>query len=56
MVDVQLEREFEYPIPLTAIKTHPALKTMRLVQRGNRLSVMPVTAKEWNTILKMEVA
>ncbi len=56
MVDVRLEREFKHPIPLTAIKSHPALKTMRLVQRGNRLSVLPVTAKEWSTILKMEVA
>jgi len=56
MVDVRLEREFKHAIPLTAIKAHPALKTMRLVQRGNRLSVLPLTAKEWNTILKMEVA
>jgi len=24
---------------------------MPLVQRGSRLSVMPVTAREWNTIL-----
>jgi predicted RNA-binding protein with PUA-like domain len=55
MVDVRLEREFKHVLPLTAIKAHPALKTMRLVQRGSRLSVMPVTAKEWNTILKMEV-
>ncbi len=55
MVDVRLEREFKHPIPLTAIKAHPALKTMKLVQRGTRLSVLPVTAKEWNTILKMEV-
>ena len=55
MVDVKLEREFKHPIPLVAIKAHPALKAMRLVQRGSRLSVMPVLAKEWNTILKMEV-
>lgn len=55
MVDVRLKREFKHPITLTAIKAHPALRTMRLVQRGSRLSVMPVTAKEWNTILKMEV-
>jgi predicted RNA-binding protein with PUA-like domain len=40
-------------VTLTAIKMQPALKQMRLVQRGSRLSVMPVTAKEWNTILKL---
>jgi len=27
---------------------------MRLVQRGNRLSVMPVTEAEWHHILEME--
>jgi len=54
MVDVKLEREFKHLLPLTAIKANPALKDMRLVQRGNRLSILPVTAKEWNTILKME--
>jgi len=55
MVDVKLEREFRHPITLTAIKSQPALKNMKLVQRGNRLSVLPLTAKEWNTILKMEL-
>lgn len=54
MVDVKLERELKRPIPLEVIKAQPALKHMRLVQRGNRLSVMPVTAQEWKVILKLE--
>jgi predicted RNA-binding protein with PUA-like domain len=54
MVDVQLVREFESVIPLTAIKANPALRDMKLVQRGNRLSILPVTEKEWHAILKME--
>lgn len=54
MVDVKLERELKHPIPLEAIKAQAALKHMRLVQRGNRLSVMPVTAQEWKVILKLE--
>jgi predicted RNA-binding protein with PUA-like domain len=54
MVDVRLEKEFNHVLPLTAIKANPALKTMRLVQRGNRLSILPVTAKEWQSILTME--
>ena len=53
MVDVRFKRELKKPVTLTAIKMQPALKPMRLVQRGSRLSVMPVTAKEWNTILKL---
>ena len=54
MVDVKLAREFKHPILLSTIKANPALKEMRLVQRGSRLSVMPVAEKEWKTILKME--
>jgi len=27
---------------------------MPLVRRGNRLSIMPVTEKQWNTILNLE--
>jgi predicted RNA-binding protein with PUA-like domain len=54
MVDVKLAREFKQPLPLSRIKATPALKNMRLVQRGNRLSIMPVTAKEWQTILQLE--
>jgi predicted RNA-binding protein with PUA-like domain len=54
MVDVKLEREFKHLLPLTAIKANPALKDMRLVQRGNRLSILPVTEKEWKAILKMK--
>ncbi|BAV34848.1 EVE domain-containing protein [Sulfuricaulis limicola] len=53
MVDVRFKRELEKPVTLTAIKMQSSLKQMRLVQRGSRLSVMPVTAKEWNTILKL---
>ena len=53
MVDVRFKRELKKPVTLTAIKMQPALKQMPLVQRGSRLSVMPVTAKEWNTILKL---
>jgi predicted RNA-binding protein with PUA-like domain len=29
------------------------LKNMKLIQRGQRLSVMPVTKDEWDEILKL---
>jgi predicted RNA-binding protein with PUA-like domain len=29
------------------------LATMRLLQRGNRLSITPVTAAEWRAVLKL---
>ena len=53
MVDVKLVRKLKRIVPLSAIKAHSALKGMKLAQRGNRLSVMPLTAKEWNAVLKM---
>jgi predicted RNA-binding protein with PUA-like domain len=53
MVDVRLKRAFRTPALLEAIRSERSLRTMPLVQRGSRLSVMPVTAKEWKTILKL---
>ncbi len=54
MVDVKLERQLKQPVLLTDIKACTALKNMRLVQRGNRLSVMPISEPEWNKILELE--
>ena len=53
MVDVRFERRFPRVVALSALRANPALKEMRLLRRGNRLSVMPVTAAEWRAILKM---
>jgi len=36
------------------LKAQAALEGMALVRRGNRLSVMPVSAEEWNHILSLE--
>lgn len=52
-VKVKFKKKFKEIIPLDQVKTNPKLKDMMLVQRGSRLSVQPVTAKEWNEILAM---
>lgn len=54
MVDVQFVRKLSRTLPLTELKTHPALANMPLVRRGNRLSVMPITEAEWQVILSLE--
>ena len=56
MVDVALVRKFARIIPLSALRdlAENALKDMVLLRRGNRLSVMPVTKKHWDRILKLE--
>lgn len=52
LVDVTAKQAFKKPVPLAAIKAHPELQEMRLI-RQSRLSVMPVTAKEWQILCKM---
>ncbi len=53
-VDVVHEKTFSRVIPLLELRENPALADLALVQRGSRLSVMPVTAAQWKAILKME--
>ena len=53
MVDIKFAKEFKTPVTLDKIKSNPKLKNMKLIQRGQRLSVMPVTKTEWDEILKM---
>ena len=53
MVDIKLKKEFKDPVTLNQIKSNIKLKDMKLIQRGNRLSVMPVTKREWDEILKL---
>ncbi|MCS5709566.1 EVE domain-containing protein [Candidatus Berkiella cookevillensis] len=53
MVDVKLKQKFDTVISLRTLKENTALAKMPLVQKGNRLSILPVTANEWRTILKM---
>ncbi|RMH62577.1 MAG: EVE domain-containing protein [Calditrichaeota bacterium] len=50
MVDVQAVEEFITPITLTTLKSHAALHQMRLLQKGSRLSVQPVSHFEWEYI------
>lgn len=54
MVDVRLARALKRPITLAELKTHAALADMRLLARGNRLSVMPVESAHWKFILTLE--
>ncbi|MBI4006603.1 MAG: EVE domain-containing protein [Gammaproteobacteria bacterium] len=53
-VDVKLKRKLNRTITLTELRDTKSLQNMKLMQRGNRLSVMPVTKKEWNIILSLE--
>lgn len=54
MVDVKHVRDLKREIPLDELKQYPELADMKLVQKGNRLSIMPVTKEEWDFILSIE--
>ncbi|MDP3558799.1 MAG: EVE domain-containing protein [Legionellaceae bacterium] len=51
MVDIQLQSIWKEPLSLQTLKQQTALENMRLLQKGNRLSVLPVTPEEWKYIV-----
>ena len=51
-VDVKAIAPFPQPVTLAEVKKSPAFKDMALVKYG-RLSVQPVTDKEWAAICKL---
>ena len=40
-------------LPLARMRTTPELASMRVLQRGNRLSITPVMPQEWQAVLKI---
>jgi len=53
MVDVQFVKNFKNLIPLEALKNNPKLSDMMVVKRGMRLSIQPVTEKQFNIVIEM---
>ena len=54
MVDVKFRRRTRRPITLAELRAQGSLSGLALLQPGNRLSVMPVTAQQWECILGLE--
>ena len=52
-VDVGFIERFDTVLMLPLLKGNPALTQLPLVQKGSRLSVMPVRESEWFAILAM---
>jgi predicted RNA-binding protein with PUA-like domain len=51
LVDVKLTQKTEL-LPLQTLRTMPELSDMVLLQKGSRLSITPVTAAQWQFIVK----
>jgi len=54
MVDVRYVRTLSRVISLKELKAYPKLGDFALVRRGNRLSIMPVSAPQWDFIIGLE--
>jgi predicted RNA-binding protein with PUA-like domain len=51
-VDVTLERKTRL-VSIKELRSYPELAGMRVLARGNRLSITPVKPEEWNFILRI---
>ncbi len=50
VVDIQFVKKFRRLLPLEELRKIQGLEKMALLKRGQRLSVQPVSAKEWRII------
>ncbi len=53
MVDIRYVKKFNQIISLDLLKQQPELTHMQLLKKGNRLSVLPIRAEEWDTITRL---
>ncbi len=52
-VDVAYHSTFARPVTLPGMRANERLRGLKLLARGNRLSVLPMTKKEYDEILRM---
>ena len=53
MVDVKFVEKFKNLVSLEELKNNPNLDEMMVTKRGARLSIQPVTKKEWDIVNKL---
>jgi predicted RNA-binding protein with PUA-like domain len=51
--NVKFVRKFKRTIPLAELRDSPGTASMLVSRKGQRLSVMPVTAEEWAAVLAL---
>ncbi|WP_018691377.1 EVE domain-containing protein [Algicola sagamiensis] len=51
-VEIEFKEKLDQIIPLTVLKNSEALQGFPLVKKGNRLSIIPVSPSEYQTILE----
>jgi predicted RNA-binding protein with PUA-like domain len=53
MVDIAFEERFPGTVPLQTLKETPGLESMKVIQKGSRLSVQPVTRAEYDIVVRL---
>jgi predicted RNA-binding protein with PUA-like domain len=53
-IDVRYQRKLRRFISLAELRAEPKLKDLLILRRGNRLSITPISAAEWQAILRLE--
>lgn len=52
-VDVRFVSKFKTPVTLSELRLDPKLEGMAVLQKGNRLSVMPISKKHYEYVVKL---
>jgi len=52
-VSIRAVRAIDPPLTLSELRAVPALAGMELLRKGSRLSIQPVSADEWDTVMKL---
>ena len=53
LVDLRFRERLPRLVTLAELRAEPALASCLLLRRGNRLSVLPLEAAEWDAILAL---
>jgi len=51
--DIKFVKKLPRQVNLSELRETPGLESMAVVQKGQRLSVMPVTEEEWKVVLRL---
>ena len=56
MVEVKYKKKFKEVVSLETLKNTKSVGSMKILQKGNRLSITPVTKKEYDAVLRLAEA
>jgi predicted RNA-binding protein with PUA-like domain len=53
-VDVEFVSKLPHIISIVELRNTPGLEAMKILEKGNRLSITPVTEEEWEIVSQMQ--